>query len=110
MPVVDRAADNGVDVLAIDDRSIVVVNIDVGRDAFPRKPSGKGILHVRRVRRVDITQGNQVTEGEGSPAIARALAAATDQCNLRSFVGRLAASRRRTGKDSQRSGGRHGGG
>ena len=89
MPVIHSATDNGVDVVTINNRSIVVIDVDPDLLALGRHPSRVGRLGIIRVRRVDITNSNDIAVVECSSAIARPLATAADQRKLWTFIRRL---------------------
>ena len=109
MPMIDRATNDCVDVRAIDNRSVVFVNVDICFSTGRRGSPGVGCLGVIRVRRIDVADRDDIAVVLSPSAVAYSLAAATNYGNLGSITRPVCANRRTAGKVSQRYAGGQGG-
>ena len=79
MPVINRAADDGIDVFPL--QQLAEVGITFG--------AGEILLSGRQVAGVNVTYGNNSSISPGISCIAPALSAAADQCKVDFLAGRL---------------------
>ena len=100
MPVIDSTADNCVDVIAIDDRTVVLVGVDLGYFALRCHSPRIARFGIVRVRSIDIAYGDDIAKTIGASAIAYSLATTTDHGNPGTFIRRISPDNRTAGKNS----------